>query len=253
MKRIRNSRAARILSWFLTWTMVLPLVTGLIAPRSASAQQPAPAPVTNSMTVIVIDFANKSKTGGDALARFATDAVAVELASSGRFEVLRREEVARAAETLGYRAPFDQAQLARLAQQLGANAIVTGEVSKVTIEQKRGVEKNVTVGLKVRVMDPSSGELINGAAELGGAVAKPGLSDDEALAQEAISKAAVNAIHNINRYQLPEGTVLNTVGTPPDLQVLVNRGSRDGVQIGQDLIVLRSGVRVGRIRVTNAF
>jgi hypothetical protein len=233
--------------------MVFPLYAGIVAPRSAAAQQPAPAPVGNSLTAIVIDFVNKSGFGGDALARFATDAVAVELASSQRFEVLRREEVSRAAETLGFRAPYDQAQLSRLANQLGATAIITGEVASVKVNDKKGQEKSVDVAMRVRVIDPTSGELINGAAQLATAVAKPGLSDNEALAQEAVGKAAVYSVRDVVSYSLPTGIVLNTVGSGEGLQVLINRGSRDGIKQGMDLMVIRDGVRVGRIKTTNVF
>jgi hypothetical protein len=252
VKRIRNSRATRILSWLLTWVMVIPLFSGLATPAPASAQATT-APVGQGLTAIVIDFVNKSGIGGDTLARFATDAVAVELASSQRFEVLRREEVSRAAETLGFRVPYDQAQLSRLAQQLGANAVITGEVAFARVNDKKGQEKSVDVGMRVRVVDPTSGELINGAAQLASAVAKPGLTDNDALAQEAVGKAAVYAVRDIVSYTLPTGIILNTVGSGDSLQVLINRGSRDGIVQGQDMIVLRDGTRVGRLRITNVF
>jgi curli biogenesis system outer membrane secretion channel CsgG len=104
---------------------------GMIGTPQAHAQQGAPVSGGNLLTVIIIDFANKSGIGGDALGRFATDAVAVEMASSARFEVLKRDEVIRTANDLGYRMPFDQAQLTKIATTLGANAVVTGEVAFV--------------------------------------------------------------------------------------------------------------------------
>jgi len=65
--------------------MITPLILGALA-RPAAAQTQA-APNGRLLTVIVNDFANndRNRSGGDALARMATDAVAVELATSARF------------------------------------------------------------------------------------------------------------------------------------------------------------------------
>src|SRR5579862_7209854 len=124
--------------------MVTSMLCGTMSARPAYAQgaQAGATPAGNLLTVIVIDFTNsdRNKAGGEALARFATDAVAVELASSNRFEVLKRDEVARQAADLGYRPPYDQAQLSKIASNLGANAIVTGDIAFVRPEAtKAGV------------------------------------------------------------------------------------------------------------------
>ncbi len=248
MKRIRNSRAAQFVSWVLTVVMTLPMITGVFGSRAALAQGTAAAG-GNLLTVIIIDFPNKSSVGGEALGRYATDAVAVELVSSARYDVIKRDDVLRTASELGFRAPFDKTQLSRIAQQLGANAIVTGEVNYVRSDSKKGADKNVSVGVKVRITDASSGELLNGAAKVGTAFAKPGLSDTDLLAQEAVSKSVVAGVKSIVTFSLPEGIILSSVGDAGNLQVLINRGSRDGIAEGMELIVLRDKVRVGRLRV----
>jgi curli biogenesis system outer membrane secretion channel CsgG len=117
--------------------MIFPMFLGIIAPQRANAQQGNASTAGNLLTVIVTDFINadRSKTGGDALARYATDAIAVELAQSARFEVLKREEVTRTANELGFRAPYDQAQLSRIATNLGAAAIVSGEIAYVRTDE----------------------------------------------------------------------------------------------------------------------
>jgi len=232
--------------------MILPLLTKVAVPQ-AWAQQGNSGAGGNLLTVIVVDFVNKSSVGGDALARFATDAVAVELASSARFEVLKRDEVLRTANELGYRAPYDKSQLTRIAQTLGASAVVTGDIKFVRDETRKGQEKTVNVGLAIRVTEASSGELINGAAQIGSSQAKPGLSDTVSLANEAISKSAVLGVRQILTYSLPEGIIINTVGRVDSLQVLINRGSRDGIKEGQELLVMRDKQRVGRIKVTRTF
>jgi hypothetical protein len=213
--------------------------------------RPAMAQAGGVQTVIVIDFVNKSGVGGDALARLATDAVAVELANSARFEILKRDEVTRQAQELGLRAPFDQIAKTRLAQALGASAIVEGAV-----EYARETNQNprtYNVGLTVRVSEAATGDLLSGAAQVGSAVGRPGQADRDSLIQEAATNAAVLSVRQIISYNLPEGTVLNTVGNEPNVTVLVNRGSRDGVVPGMEMIILRERQRVGRIRITTVY
>lgn len=255
MKRIRKSRAARVLSWVLTVAMIAPIFLTLVAPRPALAQQ-APQTAGNTLTVIVVPFGNKdhNQTGGTELAQWATDAVAVELSQSSRFEVLKPAEVTRQAQEFGFRAPYDQSQLSKIASALGATAVVSGDIAFVRTEGKKNNAQQVNVGLYIRVADASSGELINGAAKVGAAIARPGVSDVDALAREAVSKAALEGVREILTYTLPVGIVTNSVtNIGGGTTVLINRGSRDGVKNGMDMIVLRNGARVGRLRVTNVF
>jgi len=189
---------------------------------------------------------------GEALARRATDAVAVELANSARFEVLRRDEVERQAATLGLKKPYDSVAQARLATALGATAVITGEIAFVSPVAKSN-PKTVVAGLRVMMRAPGSPELINGAAQVGEARSRPGLSDDESLAQEAVDNAAVLCVKQMLSTNLPEGTIVSTVGQPANLQILINRGSRDGVREGMQMLVTRERQRVGKIQVTNVF
>ncbi len=249
MKRIRKSRVARWVSWVLTAAMIAPVACRVIGPDAAHAQAPV---TTNLQTAIVVDFVNKSGFLGEALARRATDAVAVELANSARFEVLRRDEVDKQASAMGIKRPYDDVAQGKLAAALGATTVVTGEVSFVTTVAKSD-PKRVVAGLKVMLRAPGSPELVNGAAEIGEARARPGLGDDESLGQEAVDNAAVVAVKKILAANLPEGTIVSTVGPETGLQILVNRGSRDGVQPGLQMLVTRQGQRVGKIQLTNVY
>ena len=71
--------------------------------------------------------------------------------------------------------------------------------------------------------EAATGDLLSGAAQVGTAVARPGQSDRDLLVQEAITNAAVQSVRQ-TFHNLPEGTVLNTVGTEPNVIVLINRG-----------------------------
>lgn len=249
MKRIRKSRAARSLSWLLTVAMLAPIACRVVQPGVAGAQVPAGSSI---QTVIVFDFTNTSRFLGEALARRATDAVAVELANSARFEVLRRDEVERQAATFGLKKPYDDVAQTRIANALGATAVVTGDVAFVSPVAKSN-PKRIVAGVRVMMRAPGSPELINGAAVVGEATARPGVSDDESLAQEAVDNAAVLSVKQILATNLPEGTIVSTVGQPANLQILINRGSRDGVREGMEMLVTREKQRVGKIRVTNVF
>lgn len=253
MKRIRKSKATRILSWVLSITMIAPIVLGLIAPVTAHAQGTTGSGTVQ--TVIVIDFKDSSGDRlGPVLARQATDQTAVEMAGSGRYDVLKRDEVIRTANELGLKPPYDLIAKTKLATQLGASAIVEGELKYVKEgTSKRGGPRTVQAGLLVRLSEASSGDLLSGAAQIGEATARPGQSDRDSLAQEATSNAAILDVRQLLSNNLPEGTVISSVGQAPNIQILVNRGQRDGVEPGMEMIVLRERQRVAKIRITNVF
>jgi hypothetical protein len=133
----------------------------------------------------------------------------------------------------------------KLGKTLAVDSIVSGEVVAVTLE---GSPKTARVTILVRVTDVASGEDVNGAAVTGQSNPRVGyVGDDDQLIREAISNAALQAATTIASYTIPEATVLNTVGTD---EVLLNRGTRSGIQTGMEMIVLRGKDVVGRIRVT---
>jgi len=246
VKRIRKSRAARFLSWLLTVGMVAPMIRGVVAPMPAMAQGVAAG---NEQSAIIVQFENKSGVQGARLSNFATTAVSNELEGQGRFQFVAARDVARVAEEDGVKAPYDQVALSRIASKLGASSIVTGEVAFVRSDTKGGA-KTVRVGLKVRVTEANSGDLLNGAAQIGTAVARPG-QDEYSLIEEAARNAAVLAAKEVMAYTLPEGIVLNLVGGKgSEVQVLINKGSRDGIKDGMQMIVFREKQRVGKIQVT---
>lgn len=255
MKYQPFARGKRALSWALTAALLASILPSRIGATPA-AGQPGGAAGPNTMTIIVADFVNKEKSrqSGQDLTSWVTDAVAVEMASTSRFEVLKRQEMTRAANELGYRTPYDTAQLTKMAANLGANAFVTGEIAALRVTEGKGVVKTVRLGLRVRLHDASSGDLLNGAAVVGVATAKPGEDGTDALAQQAATMAALQAVKQILNTTLPTGIILNTVGEgTKDLQILINRGSRDGVTAGMEMIVFREQQRIGSIRVTQVF
>src|SRR5205085_5217704 len=73
----------------------------------------------------------------------------------------------------------------------------------------------------------------------------------DVLLDEALSKAAFDARQSMERYQLPEGTILNTsvVGTRED--AFLNIGTRQGVSTGMRFVVLRGRELVGYLNASS--
>jgi hypothetical protein len=154
-----------------TFTALLATAWAIAAGMTAGGQTSASPQKT--LVAVVLDFENRAGKEGEPLVRTATDTVAVELASTLRYEVLKRSEVERSAKGLGLRPPYDRIDQSKLAKALGADVIVTGEIAFVRRDTKRKPPQT-RVGLRVRVIDPESGELIGGGASVGIAEEKDG-------------------------------------------------------------------------------
>ncbi len=229
----------------------------MIASRALScllAFLPAPtlsAPV-DVQTVIILDFTNRSVTGGENLARLATDGVAVELAASGKFEVLRRAEVERTAKELNLSPPYDAMAQSKLASELGASAIVDGSIDYVNERIKNGI-RTIVVALKVHVRETSSGELINGAAVIGES-SGPLSEDRTANTYKAGAITVELVVRRILAHKLVEGVVISTHGLlPKGVDALLNVGEKQGVRTGMEMMVLRDGKKVGTVKVVGVW
>jgi TolB-like protein len=218
------------------------LAVGLLYPLGAVR---AYAQLVQLPRVAVLDFENKSGFGGASIARAATDAVASEYQKSRKFEVLARGEIEQQLRDLDLATPLDKTGFLRLGRALQTESLITGEVNAVTFV---GNPKQAQVVITVRVIDIASGEPINGAVATGFSNRRPGFTgDDDTLVQEAIRNAAFEAVRIISNYTIPEATILTTRAGK---EVLLNRGIRGGLQPGMEMIVVRRGEEVGRIRVT---
>lgn len=215
------------------------LVLAFIVPAlTVTAQSKGPA------RAIVADFYNASQDRHTTLIRIVTDAVALELHKAGAYEVVARQEVDRAMKARRLEPPYHETDLAAIGKELDSQIVVTGEIHHVQIRTKGG-QKEVEVGLIVRVRDTALGELVNGAAERG-TVVDTGGKPEVLMVMDAASNAAYRAAARLAAYRPVMGTILNTAGRGP---VVINRGSGHGIQRKQEFVVFRDGFRVGRIRV----
>ena len=248
----RRSPVPRPFAWLLTLVAATPMLMGAMH-ANAQAQQ--------VLRVIVADFQNVTRNGGENLAVQATAAVSVELTNTGssRFYVFGGPEVLQEAKRLGLKVPsnpgqsahFSRNDLLRISKELQADAIVEGDVGST--EAKKG--RPVTVSLSVKVLDLSSLEYINGGFAQATAVAKAGETAGwDELVSRAVEDTALSSVRQIVQRQLVSATVLQRVGDT----IILNRGLRDGLREGMELTISRdlgNGQRVkqGTVKIARSY
>jgi TolB-like protein len=241
LRQLVSGSLARRISFLLVTALVLPLLVLAMPLKQAHAQ------LDRLPTVAVLDFGvlTGSKTSA-ILGRSATDAVVVEMTRTGRFDVTPRTQLNQELQDLGLTPPLSNNGIQKLGQALGVDRIASGDVTNISFTDN---PRRARVTLSVRLTDVISGELANGAITTGFSSPAPaGLQpDDETLINQGLQDAAFSAIKEINNYTLPEATVLQNTGTK---EVILNRGARDGIVTGQQMIVVRGHDLIGRIRVS---
>jgi len=147
------------------------------------------------------------------------------------------DTVARFVSELNLSQPIDRASdIQRLGQALVPQAayIVTGTIPNWRIDTTKG-GKTATVVMGVTIWDVAAGTKVNGAAVQGTSGVRPADTANSALLQEAIRRAAFNAVSEINKRILPRASILSTLNE----EAYVNQGGRSGFQVGQRVIIRR--------------
>jgi hypothetical protein len=198
-------------------------------------------------SVGVVDFVNESGVQGDLLARLATDAVVVEMSKTNRYDVGTTRTMMRAQmEALDLRPPLDKVGIVRLGEKLGMDAMLQGSVKSVQLAGD-GPTRRASVTLFVQMIDEASGEVINGAVQTGTSSARVGYTaDDDSLITEAINNAAFLCVKTMVDYIIPEATVMMNIGAG---QVMLNKGLRDGMRPGMQMIVIRQREIIGYLEI----
>lgn len=236
----KSRKLYRLVSFLAMASLVLPIFTAIVIPQRAEAQNQAP------MQVGVVEFRNDSGVQSDMFARFATDAVVIELSKSNRFDVITRAQIETQMKELGLIPPLDRVQVSRLGEALAAEAMIEGAIKGVEMRGS-GATRRAAVSIVVRMVDQASGEVINGAVQTGYSNARVGYTpDDDKLIAESIDNAAYLAVRTMIDYVIPEATVLNTIRSN---EVLLNKGARDGIRPGMKMIVLREREIIGILTV----
>ena len=244
MKHLKQHWSAQPLSFLLSVLMALPVLALFLLRAPAAQAQVLSSP---QPTWAVLDFANPSGYGGADVGRLAADSFVVELAKLNRYAVLPRQDLLNGIQQNNLTPPLNLTSIERLGQGLGVQAVVAGEIASVSFSSDR---RQAKVNLVVRVVDPRSGFLLNGALAEGYSNQRPiPVTDEEQLVNEAFGNAAFNAVRQISKFNLPVATVL--IGRDTQ-SVTLNKGTRDGLYNGLDMIVTRNGVVTGRVRIFSA-
>jgi hypothetical protein len=244
VKHLKQHWSAQPVSFLLSVLMLLP-VLALFLVSGPPAQAQSLANVQPKWAVL--DFGNPSGYGTTDVGRLAADSFVVELAKLNRYAVTPRSDVLAGLQQENLTPPLNLTSIQRLGQSLGVNAVVAGEIASVSFSRDH---RQAKVNLVVRVIDPRSGLLLNGALAEGLSNPRPiPVTDEEQLVNEAFGNAAFNAVKQISRFNLPVATVL--IGRDTD-SVTLNKGTRDGLYNGLEMLVTRNGVVTGRIKVSDA-
>jgi len=244
VKHLKKHWSAQPLSFLLSVLMALPVLALFLLRAPAAQAQGLASP---QPTWAVLDFANPSGYGGTDVGRLAADSFVVELAKLNRYAVLPRQDLLNGIQANNLTPPLNLTSIERLGQALGVQAVVAGEIASISFSRDR---RQAKVNLVVRVFDPRSGFLLNGALAEGYSNQRPiPVTDEEQLVNEAFGNAAFNAVRQISKFNLPVATVLIGRDTK---SVTLNKGTRDGLYDGLEMIVTRNGVVTGRVRIFNA-
>ncbi len=253
MRSLRRFSTGWMASALCITTLVVSLL-GAVMVSSASYAQ------SRTIELAVVDFRNTSKIPNEMFGTMATDAVVVESLRSGKFSVTASDALQGKMEELGYKGKGDRfpkvvmtpAMMVRLGQEVGADAVVTGEITSIKVDGNKKAEARVSV----RMLDVASGVWMNGANATGSSNPRIGYSADKDtdLIIEAINNAARQAVETMVQFIIPEATIIGTFGAEA---VLLNKGAQDGMQPGMEMIVLRRGDTgvdevVGRIKISSA-
>ncbi|MEP0767132.1 MAG: hypothetical protein HRF45_11395 [Fimbriimonadia bacterium] len=236
MRRFIKTPLARTISRVLAVSMLLTCYQGFSTGR-AQAQVELPS-------WAVVEFVNRSDYGGAATAAMATDSVRIELSKSQRYDVLPKNTVDQTLKDLGMAPPLDRLKYLKIGQELQCEAIVSGTVDQVLITKN---PLKARVVMSVYVYDSASGRAIRGASGvIGESTGRVGMTGGEdALVQEAIQLAALEAVTTISSLKIPDATIL--FANPQ--KVLMNKGAREGIRPGMEMLVLRYGDYVATIKV----
>ena len=169
----------------------------------------------------------------------ATDILADAVAGEGGYTVMPRNDVEGMIKYLHYSVPPNQNEKQQLGMILGVNKFVLGEVTEVTFTDK---PRRAHVTLSLSLFDVVAGELVYKTLKTGDSSKARGT--DAELIEKAVKKAA-EAVFN------PSPVIRTAVMTFHGPEIRLNRGSNDGIRLGDEAIQIHSNQRRRRIRINS--
>jgi TolB-like protein len=217
----------------------------------ASAQVPTSTGVVTTkggttQSIAVVPFENVSGYHPETFGQESSDAVATELRDRLNLDVLPKADVELWLRDLGYKPPFSDVELARLATELEVPSVVTGQVRSARIVENRG-ERYVEITLAILLFDRNAQAATNGALVTSRSPSSPEASPDTLYAK-ALQQAAFDVVQRMRT----RPTVTAMVLWARDTTVFLNVGGRAGVEPGMKMVAMRDNLRIGMVEVTEA-
>ena len=248
---------ARFLRSLARLLVLVPLLTLPGVGSEAMAQGGKPR-------IAVLGFSNNSSFNywGDNLGGAAADELTTQLVRSGVFTVVERSQVNAILEEqhFGLSGAVDPSTAAEIGKVLGVQAVLTGSITQFSVDRKSGGLGSLRVSyteaesrMDIRLVNTTTAEILavaegQGKKRMGGV----GWDDfdferefDAGLAQEALRPAVESAVEEI----VDQADVLATlapvaapgevVGSPEEGVVYIDKGTGDGIEVGQRFDVYR--------------
>jgi curli biogenesis system outer membrane secretion channel CsgG len=240
--------------------VILSLLVALTASASLAVAAPAPQ---EKVRVAVIGFENNSSWyyWGDNLGYAAADELVTQLFQTGKFTVVERAQIDAilAEQNFGQSGRVQASQAAEIGKILGVQAMITGSITKFSIDRKGGRVMGVGASyseaesmLDVRIIDVNTAEILfadegEGTTRLGG-ISTGDFSFqqnfDAGLAQEALRPAVEQIVEKIAGQAdalaaiQPPAPAAQIVGSR-DADFYIDKGENFGVVVGQRYEVMR--------------
>lgn len=251
MRTFSHGPAGRGIAQGLMMAFLWSAVLMGVAVAPASAQVPTSTGVVTTrggatQSIAVVPFENVSGYRPETFGQESSDAVATELRDRLNVDVLPKADVELWLRDLGYKPPFSDVELARLATELEVPSVVTGQVRSARIVENRG-ERYAEITLSILLFDRSAQAATNGALVTSRSPASPEASDDT-LITKALQQAAFDAVQRMRT----RPTVTAMVLWARDATVFLNVGGRAGVESGMKMVAMRQNLRIGMVEVTEA-
>jgi len=243
--------------------IVILLVLAVVTSSASVVASPAPTPPQDKVRVAVIGFENNSSWyyWGDNLGWAAADELVTQLFKSGKFSVVERSQINAilAEQDFGQSGRVVPSQAAEIGKILGVQAMITGSITKFSIDTKGGgiggfgVEYSEAESMMdVRIIDVNTAEIIFADDSMGkkrlGGVRVGGISAyqdyDAGLAAEALRPAVEDIVEKI----VDKADDLAAIQPPPtpaaivgsrDANFYIDKGENFGISVGQRYEVMR--------------
>ncbi|MFQ5809771.1 MAG: hypothetical protein ACE5JM_09155, partial [Armatimonadota bacterium] len=202
MHRLYRRRSIKAVTYFVIAALILPYCT-FFTPRGAEAQ----ATEGKVQMIALLTLTNKSrKYAGESRARAATDAVAIALEATDRFDVLPMRDVEAGLKGQALRLPLDEVGMTRLGRALKVDGVIRGWVREIRVDPK---SNRATVEIRIEMLDTVAEAILDGGAATRTTVSRPGITaTDDELINEAMREAAQWAVDDMIRRRIVQGTVL---------------------------------------------